>query len=58
MKINKFDVVELNNGNKARIIDIKNNKYFIEEVDPNGISLGNKEITEQDINKVIFIKNK
>ena len=54
MKFKKFDVVELNNNNKARIIDVKNNKYYIEEVASNGISLENKEIVEQDIKKVIF----
>lgn len=58
MKINRFDVVELNNNNRATILDIKNNKYYVEEVNEKGTSLGNKEITDNEIKKVIFSKNK
>ena len=40
MKINKFDVVELNNGNKASILDIRNRDYYAEIVNPNnGITI-------------------
>ncbi len=33
MKLKRFEVVELENGNKATILDIKNNEYFAEIVD-------------------------
>ena len=32
MKLKRFDVVELNNGNKATIFDIKNNELYGEIV--------------------------
>lgn len=56
MKIKKFDVVELNNGNRATILDIQKNSYLVEIVNPYGISLGNKEVDNNDINKIIFQK--
>ena len=28
MKLKRFEVVELSNGNKATILDSKNNEYF------------------------------
>lgn len=58
MKINKFDVVELNDKNKATILDIQDNKYLVEIVNDDGISLGTKTIEYQDISKVIFKKSK
>lgn len=58
MKYNKFDVVELNDNNRATILDIQNNEYLVEVVNPYGISLGNRNITNSDINKVVFTKNK
>ena len=58
MKINRFDVVELNNKNKATIRSIQNDGYLVEEVDLNGNSLGNKVINESEINKIIFSKGK
>ena len=57
MKINKFDVVELNDKNKATILDIQDNKYLVEIVNDDGISLGTKTIEYQDISKVIFKKS-
>lgn len=58
MKINRFDVVELNNKNKATIRSIQNDGYLVEEVDLNGNSLGNKVINDSEINKIIFSKEK
>lgn len=57
MKINRFDVVELNNGNRATILNFQNNRYLVEIVTPDGKSLGSREITDNDINKVIFCKS-
>ena len=53
---NMFDVVELNNGNKATIITGNKLSIKVEEVNNEGISLGVKEITENDIKQVIFKK--
>lgn len=53
---NIFDVVELNNGNKATIITNDKAIIKVEEVNNEGISLGIKEITENDIKQVIFRK--
>lgn len=58
MKINRFDVVELNNKNKATIRSIQSDGYLVEEVDLNGNSLGYKTITDSDINKIIYSKGK
>jgi hypothetical protein len=56
MKVNKFDVVELNNENKATILDIQDNGYLVEVVNSKGISLRNKIITKEEIIKVIYTK--
>lgn len=56
MKIKIFDVVELKDKNRATILDIRNNKYLVEVVNSSGISLNNKIITDNDINKIIFAK--
>lgn len=58
MKINRFDVVELNNKNKATIRTVQSNGYLVEEVDLNGNSLGYKTISDSDINKIIYSKGK
>ena len=58
MKINKFDVVELNDKNKATILDIQDNMYLVEIVNDDGISLETRTIEYQDISKVIFKKSK
>ena len=58
MKYNKFDVVELKNGNRATILEINKHKYLAEIVNSAGISLGNRIITDNDINKVILAKSK
>lgn len=57
-KIQKFDVVELNDNNRATILEIKgNNQYFAEIVNAYGITIENKVINSNDINKVIFQKD-
>lgn len=52
--IEVFDVVELNNGNKATILEIINNIYSVEIVDKKGTSLGYKKIPKEDIKKIIY----
>ena len=55
MKIEKFDVVELKNGNKATIIDkINEEKFFSEIVDYNGTTIDRCEIDIKDISKKVF----
>ena len=44
------------NGNKATIITNDKSSIKVEEVSNKGISLGIKEITENDIKQVIFRK--
>lgn len=59
MKIKRFDVVELNDGNRATIIDIKDkNGYFAEIVNAYGVTVNKRIITETEINKVIYSKEK
>lgn len=58
MKLKIFDVVELNDNNRATILNINNKEYFAEIVNSAGISLGNRIITDNDINKVILAKSK
>ena len=49
MKLKIFDVVELNDKNRATILNINNKEYLAEVVNSAGISLGNKVIKENDI---------
>lgn len=59
MKIKKFDVVELNDKNKAVILEIYNRKkYYAEVVNDKGKTIDKKEIRNWQINKVIYRKNK
>lgn len=58
MKINQFDVVELKNKDRATILNISNNKYLSEIVNKMGERKEIKQITENDIFKVIYQKNK
>ena len=53
MKYKRFDVVELNNGNRATILDIKNNYYNVEIVNPYGITLDKKFISNDEIKGLI-----
>lgn len=53
MKYKRFDVVELNNGNRATILDIKENYYNVEIVNPYGITLDKKFISNDEIKGLI-----
>ena len=59
MKIKQFDVVELNNNQKAIIKKInKGRNYLIEIVSDDKTKIEQKIITEKDITKVIYSRNK
>ena len=58
MRYKKFDVVELNNGNRATILDVENNRYNVEIVNPYGITIDKKIITTQEIKTIIHSKSK
>ena len=49
--IQKFNVVELNNGNRATILEMLDGKYLAEIVNSYGITLDKRIITENEINK-------
>ena len=53
MKYKKFDVVELKDNNRATILKIDGNKYFVEIVNLNGVTLDKTYITEDKISKSI-----
>lgn len=54
MKIKIFDVVELNDGNRATILEIKGNKYFAEIVNAYGITVNKR----KQIRKKYSLKNR
>lgn len=55
MKIKRFNVVELKDNNRATILEVNNDKtYFAEIVNPYGITLENKIITDNEISKIIY----
>ena len=56
MKLKRFDVIELNNGNKATIFDIKNNELYGEVVNDRGITIEHRNINEHEIKKVLVSK--
>lgn len=56
MKIKIFDVVKLKNGDKATIIEIKNDSYKVAIFNRNGVSKGHKYIMEQDVVDIIYTK--
>lgn len=56
MKIKKFDVVELNNNNKATILEIKSNSYLAEIVDNKGKTVETRNITQDEIKQIIFTR--
>ena len=58
MKLKRFEVVELSNGNKATILDINNNEYYAEIVDNKGNTIDNRIIREDEIAKVLIHKDK
>lgn len=56
MKLNRFDVVELKNGNRATIYEKERKGYIAEIVNPYEITLGIIIITNNEISKVIHKK--
>lgn len=56
MKYKQFDVVVLNNENRATILGINNNSYNAEIVDIEGNRIEIKLITDDEINKILFRK--
>ena len=57
MKIKKFDVVELKDNNRATILETDKNQYFAEIVNSYGITIENRYITQDEIEKVIYSRN-
>lgn len=58
MKLKRFEVVELVNGNKATILDTNNNEYYAEVVNDKGITIDNRNITEEEIKRVLVSKDR
>ena len=58
MKLKRFEVVELVNGNKATILDTNNNQYYVEIVNDKGITIDNRNITEEEIKRVLVSKDR
>ena len=58
MKLKRLEVVELVSGNKATILDNKDNEYYAEIVDVNGKIIENRNITNDEIKKVLIYKDK
>lgn len=57
MKIKIFDVVELNDGTKATILESNsNNNFKVNVVDDNGKLPGNTCIKIKDIRRILFTK--
>lgn len=56
MKVKLFDVVELNNGNKATILSINKDIYNAEVLNKKGFYLGVQELKSSDIKEIIYTK--
>lgn len=54
MKIRKFNVVELKDNNKATILDVIGNSYKVEIVNCSEITVDNRVITNNEINRIIY----
>ena len=55
MKINIFDVVELENNDKATIKEkLGNNKFKAEIVNANGVTKEIREIEEKEIKRIVI----
>lgn len=54
MKVKVFDVVEVNNGTKATVLEIIQGGYNVEVVDKRGNSKGRKTISDKDIVSIIY----
>ena len=58
MRYNKFDVIELKNGNKAIIINKNNrNQYIAKIINSNGVTIEKKAIKDKEISKILYKKN-
>ena len=55
-KLKVFDVVKLNDGNNATILDNQTYTYKAEIVNLKGESQGIKDITENDIREILISK--
>lgn len=58
MKIKKFNVVKLNDGNRATILEVLGDKYLVEIVNPYGITVDKKIINKNEIDKIIYSREK
>ena len=58
MKLKRLEVVELVNGNKATILDTNNNQYYAEIVNDKGITIDNRNITEEEIKRVLVSRDR
>lgn len=57
MRYNKFDVIELKNGNKAIIINKNNrNQYIAKIINSNGVTIEKKAIKDKKISKILYKK--
>ena len=56
MKAKLFEVVELNNGNLATILEVNKDLYRAEIIDKKGNSLGIQNISNVDIKEIIYNK--
>ena len=57
MRYNKFDVIELKNGNKAIIINKNNrNQYIAKIINSNGVTIEKKAIEDKEISKILYKK--
>lgn len=57
MKYNKFDVIELKNGNKAIIINKNNrNQYIAKIINSNSVTIEKKAIKDKEISKILYKK--
>lgn len=58
MRFKKFDVVELKNDNRAVILAKDNKEYYAEILDNFGNTLEHKNISADEIKRVIFSKGR
>ena len=52
------DVVELYNGNKATILDVKDKEYYAGIVDGEGNTIDYRNISDAEIKEILISKNK
>lgn len=56
MKAKLFEVVRLESGNLATILEVNKDLYKAEVIDENGKSLGVKDITNSEIKEILYYK--